>query len=178
MEITLSLIPYEDKTILQNLMQLYRYDSSEFDGHVLTKHGLYLYKYLDHQWTDDYRRPYLVKADGELAGFALVSLDVPKEFTKLSNAEKTNVISDFFIMRKFRRKGVGKRSPIHFFKNIKECGRLDRQRVTCRRKCFGRELSMNIQIAVYIKKKLFKAIAGMVRFMYLSHKSSLCGMET
>lgn len=52
MEITVSLLPYEDKVVLANLIQLYRYDSSEFDGHALTEHGLYLYKYLDHQWTD------------------------------------------------------------------------------------------------------------------------------
>jgi hypothetical protein len=38
MDISLSLIPYEDKTILSHLMQLYRYDSSEFDGHVLNQH--------------------------------------------------------------------------------------------------------------------------------------------
>ncbi|GIN72697.1 hypothetical protein J14TS2_31720 [Bacillus sp. J14TS2] len=119
MDVTLSLIPYEDKTILQNLMQLYRYDSSEFDGHVLNDHGLYLYKYLDHQWTDDYRRPYLVKVDGEIAGFSLVSLDVPKEFMKLSTAERTNVISDFFIMRKFRRLGVGQKFATSLFQQYR-----------------------------------------------------------
>lgn len=119
MDVTLSLIPYEDKSILQNLMQLYRYDSSEFDGHVLNRHGLYLYKYLDHQWTDDHRRPLLVKVDDEIAGFVLVSLDIPKEFTKLSNAEKTNVISDFFIMRKFRRLGVGKKVACSLFDQYK-----------------------------------------------------------
>ncbi|MFS0613405.1 GNAT family N-acetyltransferase [Lederbergia ruris] len=119
MDVTLSLIPYEDKSILQNLMQLYRYDSSEFDGHVLNRHGLYLYKYLDHQWTDDYRRPLLVKVGGEIAGFVLVSLDVPKEFTKLSTAEKTNVISDFFIMRKYRRRGVGKKVAYSLFEQYR-----------------------------------------------------------
>lgn len=42
MDIQVRLVPYEDKTILHNLIQLYRYDSSEFDGHVLNKHGLNL----------------------------------------------------------------------------------------------------------------------------------------
>lgn len=64
-------IDYEDKHVLHNLMQLYRYDSSEFDGHELNIHGLYLYKYIDHQWTDTYRRPLMIKVNGELAGFAL-----------------------------------------------------------------------------------------------------------
>ncbi|AZN41430.1 GNAT family N-acetyltransferase [Paenibacillus albus] len=108
MNIEVDLVPYEDKTVLYHLVQLYRYDSSEFDGHVLNNHGLYLYKYFDHQWTAEYRRPLLIKVEGEIAGFVLVSLDVPKEYLKLSTAEKTNVISEFFIMRKFRRRGIGR----------------------------------------------------------------------
>ncbi|WP_042149928.1 GNAT family N-acetyltransferase [Paucisalibacillus sp. EB02] len=118
MDVTISLIPYEDKVILHNLIQLYRYDSSEFDGHALTKHGLYSYKYLDHQWTEDYRRPFIIEVDGEIAGFALIILDVPKEYVKLSNDEKTNVISDFFIMKKFRRKGVGKKVAFILFEQF------------------------------------------------------------
>ncbi|WP_314591635.1 GNAT family N-acetyltransferase [Paenibacillus terrigena] len=111
----ISAIPYEDKTLLHQLIQLYRYDSSEFDGHALTSHGLYLYKYLDHQWTDEYRRPLIFRVDGELAGFALVALGVPKEFVKLSEADATNTINDFFIMRKFRGKGYGKQAAFAIF---------------------------------------------------------------
>ena len=71
MNIDVSLVPYEEKTILYNLIQLYRYDSSEFDGHVLNKHGLYLYKYLDHQWTEDYRRPFYSKSGWGNSGFCI-----------------------------------------------------------------------------------------------------------
>jgi predicted acetyltransferase len=108
-------ILYEDKIVLHNLIQFYRYDSSEFDGHVLNNHGLYLYKYLDHQWTDEYRRPLFVKVDGEIAGFALAILGVPNEFVKVSTTAETNVISDFFIMRKFRGKGYGKQAAFTIF---------------------------------------------------------------
>lgn len=118
MKIQVSRIPYEDKTILFNLIQLYRYDSSEYDGHALNKHGSYSYKYLDHQWTEDYQRPLIVKVDGEIAGFVLLILDVPKAYTKLSSAEQTNVVSDFFIMRKFRRKGVGKQVAFTLFEQF------------------------------------------------------------
>ena len=52
-------VPYEDKSILSNLIQFYRYDSSEFDQNELTNHGVYLYKYLDHQWTDEYRKHFI-----------------------------------------------------------------------------------------------------------------------
>jgi len=108
-------VSYEDKLILQNLIQLYRYDSSEFDDHVLSKYGLYQYKYLDHQWTDEYRHPYLIYKDGELAGFALVIVGVPKEFVKLSDADETNVITDFFILRKYRGMNVGKQASFYIF---------------------------------------------------------------
>ncbi|MCU9613222.1 GNAT family N-acetyltransferase [Caldibacillus lycopersici] len=118
MNVTLAPIPYEDKSILFQLIQLYRYDSSEFDGHALTAHGLYSYKYLDHQWTESYRRPLLVKVDGEIAGFALLILDVPKQYTKRSTAEQTNVVSDFFIMRKFRGRGVGKKVAFQLFEQF------------------------------------------------------------
>ncbi|WP_152396930.1 GNAT family N-acetyltransferase [Paenibacillus guangzhouensis] len=111
----ISAIPYEDKTLLHQLIQFYRYDSSEFDGHALTSHGLYLYKYLDHQWTDNYRRPLIFRVDRELAGFALVALGVPKEFVKLSEAELTNTINDFFIMRKFRGQGYGRQAACAIF---------------------------------------------------------------
>lgn len=105
----------EDKVILHNLIQFYRYDSSEFDGHVLNKHGVYQYKYLDHQWTNDYRHPHFVKVNGEIAGFALVLKGVPKEYVKHSVAMETHVISDFFIMRKFRNKGYGRQAAFAVF---------------------------------------------------------------
>ena len=111
-------IPYEEKTVLYHLIQFYRYDSSEFDGHALTGHGVYLYKYLDHQWTEEFRRPFFLKVDGELAGFVLVMLDVPKEYVKVSTADRTNVISDFFVMRKFRNRGYGKRAAFHIFDRL------------------------------------------------------------
>ncbi|MUK87812.1 GNAT family N-acetyltransferase [Ornithinibacillus sp. L9] len=115
MDVSLSIAPYEDKSTLSHLIQLYRYDSSEFDGHVLNQHGLYNYKYLDHQWTEDYRRPFIVRVDGEIAGFALMIVDVPREFVTYSTAEKTHVISDFFIMRKFRHRGVGRKVAYSLF---------------------------------------------------------------
>ncbi|WP_054957285.1 GNAT family N-acetyltransferase [Paenibacillus dakarensis] len=108
-------VSYEDKTVLHNLIQLYRYDSSEYDEHVLNKYGLYQYKYLDHQWTDEYRHPFFIFKDNELAGFALIIVGVPKEFVKLSGSQETNVVSDFFVLRKYRGQGVGKQAAFHIF---------------------------------------------------------------
>jgi len=119
MKVELTLVPYEEKTVLYNLMQLYRYDSSEFDGHALNDHGLYVYKYLDHYWTDEHRRPFMVKVDGELAGLALVSLDRPPEQMMLSQAERTHTVNEFFIMRKFRGRGAGREAACSLFDQIR-----------------------------------------------------------
>lgn len=84
----------EDKPLLRRLMELYRYDFSEYDGSDVSALGEYGYKYLDHYWTDRGRIPYLIVADGHWAGFALVR-QVKSEPTTWS-------MSEFFIMKKYR----------------------------------------------------------------------------
>ncbi|CAG7644339.1 hypothetical protein ACFQI7_09615 [Paenibacillus allorhizosphaerae] len=42
-------------------------------------------------------------------------LDVPSQYMKLSSAASTNVISDFFIMRKYRHKGLGREAAFRLF---------------------------------------------------------------
>ncbi|WCF10627.1 DinB family protein [Paenibacillus thiaminolyticus] len=129
----------------QNLIQLYRYDSSEFDGHALSQHGLYPYKYLDHQWTDEYRHPFLIKIDEEIAGFIFVLTGVPKEYVKLSAANEINVISDFFIIPKFRRRNYGKQAAFYLLTDFLVQGRLDKQK--------EKERKMSVELKE-IKQKL------------------------
>jgi predicted acetyltransferase len=89
-------VSIEDKAVLRNLMELYLYDFSEFEPMDVDDHGLFGYRYLDHYWTDDGRRPLLIRADGKLAGFVL-----------LREREGAHVVSEFFVMRAYRRRGVG-----------------------------------------------------------------------
>ncbi len=92
--------PIEEKSIIRNLLQLYIHDFSEFEGFDLNQHGLYGYRYLDHYWTDPDRFPFIVRVNNELAGFALVS--------KFDRGEyRETRFSEFFIVRKYRRRGVG-----------------------------------------------------------------------
>ena len=88
----------EDKPILRNLLELYEYDSSEFEPRDVDAHGLYGYRWLDHYWTESGRYPFLVRVDRKLAGFVLVrTLD-----------DSTYSMAEFFILRKYRRQGVGR----------------------------------------------------------------------
>jgi predicted acetyltransferase len=101
--ITIQRVEYEQKSILRNLLELYKYDFSEFDpDDDLNLNGLYEYKYLDHYWTEDDRYPFFIIIDDKLAGFALVRFIGENDIdqTKYSMAE-------FFVMKKYRKLRVG-----------------------------------------------------------------------
>ena len=102
MEIDIELADIEEKSLLQRMIELYQYDFSEYDGSDLDAHGMFGYPYLDHYWVEENRHPYLVRVDGKLAGFVLVS-----RHSLLSGEEHS--ISEFFILRKYRRQGVGRK---------------------------------------------------------------------
>ena len=94
---------YEEKPVLRRLLELYLYDFTEFIGGDLNEHGEFVYRYLDHYWAPDAgetRLPFLVRVDGVLAGFALVRRvgDGPWK------------MAEFFVLRKYRRGGVGSRA--------------------------------------------------------------------
>ena len=103
MEVKLKKVPEEDKPVLARLLELYRYDLSRFDGSRLNRHGLFGYRYLDSYWTEKNRHPLLIIADGEVAGFVLVN-----DFCRLCEPGEANSIAEFFVLRNFRRKGIGK----------------------------------------------------------------------
>lgn len=114
MEIQIKLASYEEKSILRNLMELAQYDYSEYDGYDVDEHGLYGYKYLDHYWTDSDRYPFLVRASGKLAGFALVRV-----CDKKPDGSLVYSIGEFCILKKYRRYGIGKELVAHIFSMFK-----------------------------------------------------------
>ncbi len=59
LEVELHPAQVEDKSVLRNLLELYAYDFSEYDGADVDAHGLYGYERLDHYWTEEGRAPFL-----------------------------------------------------------------------------------------------------------------------
>ncbi len=59
-------------------------------------------------WSEDDRWAFLVRVDGELAGFVLVGPDGTQRDTQYD-------IGEFFILRKFRGQGVGQRVAFDIF---------------------------------------------------------------
>ena len=80
-----------------NLMQLYFHDMSEFSPRDIDNQGRYSYQYFDSYWTDDGLYPFLIKVDGASSGFALVR----------ETEDGTMDMAEFFVLRKYRRHGVG-----------------------------------------------------------------------
>lgn len=110
MNITVEKIPYEKKALLVNLMELYNYDFSEFENTDVNEFGLYGYKYIDHYWVEEGRYPYLVKVDSQIAGFVLV-----RELGLNTEKIMEHSIAEFFIMKKYRGKSIGKKVAFKVF---------------------------------------------------------------
>lgn len=108
MQVDIAKASLNEKSLIQHMMQLYQYDFSEFEGTDLDDQGLFSYKYLDLYWVEENRTPLIVRVTGRLAGFVLVN---KHSYTK----EDRFCIAEFFIMRKYRRKGIGKEVTYRVF---------------------------------------------------------------
>ncbi|MBT7775616.1 MAG: GNAT family N-acetyltransferase [Anaerolineae bacterium] len=98
----------EQKSVIANLIELYKHDLSEFELTDLNEHGRYGYKYLDHYWVEKNRHPFIICVDKKIAGFVLVN-----DITLTENGDLC--IAEFFIMKKYRRKGIGKKVAFDIF---------------------------------------------------------------
>lgn len=92
----------EHEPVIENLLDLYAHDFSEFYAVELRPDGRFGYKNLSLYWRDPHRRPFLVRVDGRLAGFVLTQEVVPA-----SGKETGWDMTEFFVARGFRRQGVG-----------------------------------------------------------------------
>jgi predicted acetyltransferase len=110
--VNVSLVSENDKLVLRNLLDLYLYDLSEFKGTDVNGHGYFEYRRLDQYWYDDSCHPFFITADGHIAGFVLVH-----RYGLLG--ENRNVVSEFFVMRKYRKLGVGKQAVRRIFETFK-----------------------------------------------------------
>jgi predicted acetyltransferase len=99
-----------DQQVLQNLFQLYTYDFSEILPLDVEQTGRFKEESLDSYWSDAWRFPFLLRADDCLAGFALVH-----HRSKLSTADNIWDMAEFFVLRKYRRVGVGTRAAHRIF---------------------------------------------------------------
>ena len=105
MNVEILQVKEKDRIVVENLARLYTYDISEFaravsDGYKCSEEGLFeggcggYFESLTCQI-------FLVRVDNELAGFAIIEL-----LDQGCSIDYT--VSEFFILRAFRGKGIGK----------------------------------------------------------------------
>src|SRR5262245_35158729 len=92
----------EQESILANLLELYAHDFSEFHDVMLGVDGRFGYKDLPLYWNEPGRHPFLVRFDGQLAGFVLV-----KRGSEVSGDKDVWDVAEFFVVRGCRRRGLG-----------------------------------------------------------------------
>src|SRR6476469_4374051 len=94
-DITVDDATVEEQAVVAQLPELYLHDVSEFTAAEVGDDGRFVYHHLDRYWAEPDRHAFLVRVDGRLAGCALVRSGAPHD------------MAEFFVMRKYRRGGVG-----------------------------------------------------------------------
>ena len=107
MNVKLVKVKEEQKSILAHLIELYEYDFSDFEDSDVNAYGLYGYSYLDYYWTEAGRYAYFIQVDGKLAGFAMVC-----GYCYVSKKPDTHSMAEFFVMKKYRHRGIGKQAAL------------------------------------------------------------------
>lgn len=111
MHVELVPIPEGQQAVFLRLWELYLYDFSEMDHGDVGEDGCFGgAKGLGEYWRDPRRHPYFVRVDGKLAGFVLVH-----RHGRLVDDPAVTRMAEFFVMRKYRRRGVGERVACRTF---------------------------------------------------------------
>lgn len=105
MKISIKKIPLEEKNNLNEMIFVYQKE-------LLNKDNPSQYKYLDSYWQDINRYPFYVLCNEVVVGFALVNDH------SLFKKNAYN-FAEFFIEKKHRKNGIGKKSAIKVFTQLK-----------------------------------------------------------
>lgn len=105
MEVKITAAAPEEETVLANLLELYAHDFSEFFELEVGEDGRFGYPRLHLYWKEPHRHPFLIRADGKLAGFVLL-----QKRSQISGDAGVWDMAEFFILRGYRRRGLGMRA--------------------------------------------------------------------
>jgi predicted acetyltransferase len=106
-EVRLAVASKADKPLLFRLLQLYEHDLSAFTGADLNPDGIYESRYFDRYWSEQERIPMLICWRERTVGFALVR--------QLEAGPSSWQVAEYFILKKYRRSGIGSRAAILIF---------------------------------------------------------------
>ena len=104
LEIVVRRATSDEQNIVDNLLQLYMYEFSANQSTELNSDGRYDWGGLEDYWNDKSLSPFLVFVEGRIAGFALI-----QGCSIITGQSDVWDMEDFFILAKYRRRGVGLR---------------------------------------------------------------------
>lgn len=107
-----------DRVVIRNLYPLYLHDLSPFtDFYDIDDRGIFFPDYLP-DWLDVQSpvvHPLMIRADGRPAGFAFVG---QSPFPHMTQGRDLRM-SEFFILKRYRRQGVGRRAAHAIFDRLR-----------------------------------------------------------
>lgn len=99
----------DHRMVIENLVQFYIYDFSEYVNCDVEANGLFApYPGLNDYWQQDDKFPYIIMQEEKYIGFVLVKFIQAAERSYFS-------IAEFFIMKKYRQQGIGKAVAMQVF---------------------------------------------------------------
>lgn len=104
MDVRAEIATRDQREVVGRLLEFNAYEFSGIDDRSIGDDARYGYVYLDAYWTEPGRFPYLIWADAELAGLAL-----------LRRLEEEMTVAEFLVLPKFRRRSVGTRAARALF---------------------------------------------------------------
>ena len=103
-------ITLDEKPVLAALIQFYVYDFTEFTGEDVDNAARFPHRQVDDYVSDPVRFPFLARVDGQWAGFALLH-----RCEAVDGGRSVMDIEQFFVMRKYRRRGTGETMAVTLF---------------------------------------------------------------
>ena len=107
-DITFRVAEWSDKLVLRQLLELYQYDMTDFWPQDLNAHGEFGFVGVERYLRNPRLRAYFFLVDGKYAGFGLVDPDVSLPANEFW-------MGQFFVMKKYRRLGVGRQGARFIF---------------------------------------------------------------
>lgn len=100
--------------ILANLLELYAHDFSEYWKFDIGDNGFYGYEDLPLYWSEPNRHPFIIYVKNKIAGLVMVQKGSP-----ISEDKEIWDIAEFFIMKKYKKQGIGTAVAQEIWKRFK-----------------------------------------------------------
>jgi len=106
----------DQQTIFANLLELMAYEHTEQWKFDIGDNGFYGYEELPLFWTDPNRYPYLIYVNDKISGLVIVQKGSP-----ISDDKDIWDIAEFFIMKKYKKQGIGTKVAHKIWAQFKGC---------------------------------------------------------